>query len=233
MKKLILTSLAISLSSSAMINAAVSLTWTDSAYTNSSQISNAGTQLVSFNFGTSSSVVVNGETFTGYSGGGAFTGTNFQPGGGTIIGDFNTDYTGNNVTGMTTTDEGNLLNTANYATGGINTKMTGLTSGVTYEVQLLLVDNRSGFTTRNMHISEDGTTWASLLVDYTSNGATPYARLVETTFTANDTEQAFRWGIQNIGDYEGAAMQIRTVPEPSSAALLGLGGLALILRRKK
>ena len=29
------------------------------------------------------------------------------------------------------------------------------------------------------------------------------------------------------------ALQVRSIPEPSSTALLGLGGLALLLRRKK
>ncbi len=65
-----------------------------------------------------------------------------------------------------------------------------------------------------------------------------------------DDHAAFRAGVTNAGSgYAGGAvfqngspayggsydlaMQVTTVPEPSSAALLGLGGLALILRRRK
>jgi hypothetical protein len=45
------------------------------------------------------------------------------------------------------------------------------------------------------------------------------------TLTITDTATTFRSGI--------SAIQITTVPEPSSTALLGLGGLALILRRRR
>jgi len=45
------------------------------------------------------------------------------------------------------------------------------------------------------------------------------------TLTITDTATTFKSGI--------SAIQITTVPEPSSTALLGLGGLALILRRRR
>ena len=55
------------------------------------------------------------------------------------------------------------------------------------------------------------------------------------TFTADGTTQTFdlrpvdgSWTEAHLNAY-----QIRAVPEPSSAALFGLGGLALILRRRK
>ena len=38
---------------------------------------------------------------------------------------------------------------------------------------------------------------------------------------------------ENWGETEDVTFGVTTVPEPSSAALLGLGGLALILRRRK
>ena len=52
------------------------------------------------------------------------------------------------------------------------------------------------------------------------NAATTFDSIV---FTATDSKAG--WGVDNIS--------ITAVPEPSSAALLGLGGLALILRRRK
>ncbi|MGB0993265.1 MAG: PEP-CTERM sorting domain-containing protein [Akkermansiaceae bacterium] len=231
MNKSLITLLTVTAATAAWTNAAT-LAWTDSAFTNANQISNAGTQVAGYNFGTATSVTVNGATFTGYSGAGAFTGSNFQPGNNSIIGDFNPAYSGNNVTGMLAADELALLNNANYANNGELTEFSGLTIGTQYTAQLLLVDNRSSFTTRNMHISKDSTTWGDLVVDYSSNGTPAYARLVETTFTADGTEQGFRWGIQNIGDYEGVALQLRAVPEPSSSALLALGGIALLRRRR-
>ncbi|MBK1830205.1 PEP-CTERM sorting domain-containing protein [Verrucomicrobiaceae bacterium R5-34] len=40
-------------------------------------------------------------------------------------------------------------------------------------------------------------------------------------------------GSNNLYNYSNSTLTITTVPEPSSAALLGLGGLALIMRRRK
>ena len=37
----------------------------------------------------------------------------------------------------------------------------------------------------------------------------------------------------DIGDFSISEVTLTTIPEPSSTALLGLGGLALLLRRKK
>ncbi len=48
------------------------------------------------------------------------------------------------------------------------------------------------------------------------------------------TNQYATWAAGKVNDFSVAQTQIQApVPEPSSAALLGLGGLALILRRKK
>lgn len=57
------------------------------------------------------------------------------------------------------------------------------------------------------------------------------ARYIELTFTDNQIGQS---GITAGGDRVGLGeFRVNAVPEPSSAALLGLGGLALILRRRK
>ena len=40
-------------------------------------------------------------------------------------------------------------------------------------------------------------------------------------------------GVTNFSVVDDVSLSVDTVPEPSSTALLGLGGLALILRRRK
>jgi hypothetical protein len=84
------------------------------------------------------------------------------------------------------------------------------------------------------------TSHALILVDATSNGLTTLT--LEYTATAADVGKTI--GIQLLGlvgeDGNGNDtyafidnVQLESVPEPSSMALLGLGGLALILRRRK
>lgn len=63
------------------------------------------------------------------------------------------------------------------------------------------------------------------LVDTTGLGA--------TGFTVNIDDNEAAGPTSNRIDYIGLAYAPVAVPEPSSAALLGLGGLALILRRRK
>ncbi|BDS06645.1 hypothetical protein NT6N_16850 [Oceaniferula spumae] len=40
-------------------------------------------------------------------------------------------------------------------------------------------------------------------------------------------------GTNNLHNYSGSQLLVDTVPEPSSTALLGLGGIALLMRRRK
>jgi len=40
-------------------------------------------------------------------------------------------------------------------------------------------------------------------------------------------------GSNNLYNYSNASLVVNTIPEPSSTALLGLGGLALLMRRRK
>ncbi|NWK55807.1 PEP-CTERM sorting domain-containing protein [Verrucomicrobiaceae bacterium N1E253] len=64
-----------------------------------------------------------------------------------------------------------------------------------------------------------GTTGSSASKNYL-NSATEFNKIV---FTTEGSKSA--WGLDNL--------DISAVPEPSSTALIGLGGLALILRRRK
>lgn len=221
---------------------AASLNWSDAAFTNASQVNNVGTAVWAFNFGTTTDVTVNGVLFDGSvageledSNGGAITEAPLIQWGSSD------DQTGNSdagygtalgVTGLGAADEVNLLNSFTWGnTQGIGFELRGLSIGQEYTIQALVVDNRGSFTGRQLHFEPDGTAWGQLpLVDYTSNGSPAYARIVEATFTADGTTQAFRTGIQGTGEIHFNALQLRAVPEPSSLAFLGLGGL-LMLRR--
>ena len=125
---------------------------------------------------------------------------------------------------------------ANDTTGTVS--LTGLTNGYTYRIQALVYDGRGTsvgrsvqFDSQNMGTFANGT----VNVDW---GA---GLLVTGTFTATGTTQDFTTAIfldntyaTNKGQNLNALTVYTTaVPEPSSTALLGLGGLALIMRRRK
>lgn len=69
------------------------------------------------------------------------------------------------------------------------------------------------------------TTVLARTMDYKVNGGVEIGELVAIKFTSDSGSPVnFQAGVDNI---------VLTVPEPSSTALLGLGGLALMLRRKR
>ena len=100
---------------------------------------------------------------------------------------------------------------------------------------------------QNMNVNGSSATWTFnnlLLSDnsrymftFTSDaaGTTTVVANTRVTLNAGNTEQsAFNSGNASFsGSHAMSAEIITTVPEPSSTALLGLGGLALILRRRK
>jgi hypothetical protein len=62
-------------------------------------------------------------------------------------------------------------------------------------------------------------TWGTITLDYVA--------------TATDNGKGITIGVWGTGDSTIDDISIDTIPEPSTAALLGLGGLALIMRRRK
>ena len=68
---------------------------------------------------------------------------------------------------------------------------------------------------------------ANLLIGNYRNGLRPYSGLIDNVRIYNSVEDAA--SLTSIMKFNDAV----AVPEPSSAALLGLGGFALILRRRK
>ncbi len=108
--------------------------------------------------------------------------------------------------------------------------LTGLTIGVEYELQSFFGDNRPSVNNSTMNIN-DGITIQKTSSETAENGA-----WIIGTFTADATTQDFHSSAGNSVNNFLSGYQLReisSVPEPSSTALIGLGGLALILRRRK
>ncbi|MFC4993210.1 PEP-CTERM sorting domain-containing protein [Rubritalea tangerina] len=116
---------------------------------------------------------------------------------------------------------------------------SGLTIGATYRIQALVFDGRGAVGIPGRTVEFDGvdqgqyangvfnTTWGPGL-------------LVTGTFTADANTQDFTIEGFNTDPVSSGAQlnaltlyQTSAVPEPSTTALLGLSGLALILRRRK
>ena len=177
-----------------------------------------GTQILAQNVG---GAAVTFDTINFASGTGTFTGT---AGAG--------DFSGFHQAGQTLSQDGSFTDAGTAGTFNI----TGLTDGNTYRVQALVFDGRGptagrtvsfdGFDQGAYANGVDGVTWGSGL-------------LVTGTFVADAATQNFTVEGFNGATSTGAQLNAVTVfettavPEPSSTALLGLGGLALIMRRRK
>lgn len=134
-----------------------------------------------------------------------------------------------------------LLNTGNYSdytASGVEFRidLTGFTVGQEYLVQFIVADSRGGGTTgREVGINAYS---ANIVGQDSANyqyafGDDRYA-VVTAKFTpgTGDTAFAFRPGISGGAGLQVNAIQVLTVPEPSTALLGGLGLLALLRRRR-
>ncbi|BDS08806.1 hypothetical protein NT6N_38460 [Oceaniferula spumae] len=148
-----------------------------------------------------------------------------------------------------------VLSTHSAFTGGIGTAnltLNGLTIGRLYQVQLLVAhDTRGCCADRQYEIGFGDNDFTSggtpqILTRSNSQNDTNLTTnngfgTIVGTFVADDLTQviSFRSNTQdgNNADDQDPALSgyvvLQSVPEPSSTALLGLGGLALILRRRK
>ncbi|BDS06610.1 hypothetical protein NT6N_16500 [Oceaniferula spumae] len=166
-----------------------------------------------------------------------------QIGGGTLdingVTFTNTNLLGNNyafTTGVSTGDANLdvLFSTLGYTGAAVQT-LTGLTNGQQYELQLFIGDGR-GFTAgRTMTFGDnDGDTGNDATHTYSDGAGTILEGTSAIgTFTAVGTTQDFIFGVDGGPGGDLNAYQLRAIPEPSSLALLGLGGLALVFRRRK
>ena len=81
-------------------------------------------------------------------------------------------------------------------------------------------------------ISYDGTDTSIELQDSNETGLAPFVLAGQQLTVDGIGIQSLHAGTLTNG-IDNISVDLTTVPEPSSAALLGLGGLALILRRRK
>ncbi len=106
--------------------------------------------------------------------------------------------------------------------------LTALTIGVEYGLQTFFGYNSGSPLTMNVG---DGIT-----IQKRSSGTIENGAWITGTFTADATTQNFHSSAQtNVNSFLSGYQlrEITSAPEPSSTALIGLGALALILRRSK
>lgn len=128
-------------------------------------------------------------------------------------------------------------------TGGftIGVELSGLTIGQEYTIQLLSGDaalkHTTSFYSGTSSSAVGNADKAEQLINQQAIGATTsnLGGIFTATFTSDDGSAYFtleRSGPDNVPVLGGYVLTT-AVPEPSSAALIGLGGVALILRRRK
>jgi len=139
--------------------------------------------------------------------------------------------------GDTTYD--NLLSRAHFNLGGPTVNLSlgdgsavggsALVDGQDYQIQIWFVEDRTtGSPSLNSRVMTFGDTSGG-----GGNTVNLNDQYVIGTFTAVGTTQDLYAAANGFGQAHISALQIREVPEPTSTALLGLGGLALVLRRRR
>jgi len=192
-----------------------------------SDVSTNGTGLLAYNTADSTSQTVNGVTF-GNDGNDATSDYAYTENGITLTstglnGAFSPFASYGSPAGVTG-DYADLLSWGIYdsaSAGGTTITFDGLTPGKNYEVQFWVSDPRNGNNTRTL----------------TLDGAAPtqlnYEQYVIGTFTADSATQTVDIIAASSSDqYNAIQLRDVTVPEPGSMALIGLGGLTLLRRRR-
>jgi hypothetical protein len=122
-------------------------------------------------------------------------------------------------------------------TNGVTLSISGLDPSTTYSLEIWSLDR--GFNNGATYEWRDTTDPASpvLLGTITNSTSAVPASLSEFRVTANVTSDAT--GTIRLGHNDSAGtgtingLRISTVPEPTSAALVGVGGLGLLARRRR
>ncbi len=218
------------------------VTWTPSAATASTEVSNAGTTAWAYYFNSNTGrpavVNVNGVDFNRISAGDntATPGLNRGSGaGGTNFEDNDEFYLGPNAS------LNQIMDGVTWG-GDSQFQITGLTIGTMYQIQIFSSDDRGAFINRVLDLDSS---WATANgsrqlenVDYTAGGpwVDPAGRskIFLGSFTADATTQEILAALDNgTGQIDLNAAQLRVIPEPAvlltGAAAFGL----LALRRRR
>ena len=124
-----------------------------------------------------------------------------------------------------TTDYQNFLGDIDFGSGTDSGDITieNLIDGQQYIIQAWFVDDRTGLNGLRV------TTLSSV----GGNDVDLNDQFAVGTFTADGTTQIFNVATAGAAAPNFTGFQVRAVPEPSSTALLGLGGFSLLLMRRR
>ncbi|MBT7959782.1 MAG: PEP-CTERM sorting domain-containing protein [Akkermansiaceae bacterium] len=212
---------------------AATITWgSASGITSSTSVLNNGSAVSAINYA-GTAQTVNGVSFAS---GGGETSTWWTGYGGNSTGDAGLD----NILNNHQTSYGSPTHPTEF-----EMSLTGLSIGQQYQIQLIGIhDLRSATSTRTYTLPDQtgvtpaytGPQLARGAGGNDGGGSGSAAGTVVGTFTAGAVTEVI-WITNTVapgGNDPGlSGYALRAIPEPSSAALLGLGGLALILRRRK
>ena len=216
---------------------AAAISWSAQTFDNANQVSTTGTLVEAYNLGNNgaggatATVVVNGVSFLSTPADASVSPVVNSPG--TTFDAGTHDPTVDVIVGLANADADALIDSLAFGGGGTNSlaRVSGLNIGTEYIIQLIVaVRSNGGNATYDFgHSTPSGdATEVYTLEDGPGNPVS----IVTGTFTADETSQDFHVAISTATNFEASAYQLRLVPEPGSLALLGLGGLMVLRRRR-
>ena len=200
------------------LSQAFAATFTDTTITGEASILKTGTVLVANNTGGGAATTINGIAFASSDSG--------LSGGGTGGGDFSDQFPAGSPLDI-------VLSTVHQS--NFTLTLSGLTSGASYTLQLLMADDLQNTSARIFRLTFDGTQITETL-PYTSTGAKDVIiDFVATSATDSVTFRDISTGLPVLNGYVLETAPAAAVPEPSYFAMtcLLLAGLGAMKRRRR